>query len=42
MGGRFALLLHIAAKHLLVRRRQTMVAVSGVAVGVGFFLAVSA
>jgi len=42
MGGRFGLLLHIAAKHLLVRRRQTAVAISGVAVGVGFFLAVSA
>ena len=42
MIGRLALLLHIAAKHLLVRRRQTLVAVSGVAVGVGFFLAVSA
>lgn len=42
MTGRLALLLHIAAKHLLVRRRQTLVAISGVAVGVGFFLAVSA
>lgn len=42
MTGGFALLLHIAAKHLIVRRRQTLVAVSGVAVGVGFFLAVSA
>lgn len=42
MGGRFGLLVHIAAKHLLVRTRQTLVAVSGVAVGVGFFLAVSA
>jgi lipoprotein-releasing system permease protein len=40
--GRLNLLVHIAAKHLLVRRRQTLVAVSGVAVGVGFFLAVSA
>jgi lipoprotein-releasing system permease protein len=40
--GRLGLLIHIAAKHLLVRRRQTLVAVSGVAVGVGFFLAVSA
>jgi len=40
--GRLGLLVHIAAKHLLMRRRQTMVAVSGVAVGVGFFLAVSA
>ncbi len=42
MNGRLALLFHIASKHLLVRRRQTLVAVSGVAVGVGFFLAVSA
>ena len=37
-----SLLVHIAARHLLVRRRQTLVATSGVAVGVGFFLAVSA
>ncbi len=37
----FALLIQIAWKHLLGRRRQTIVAVSGVAVGVGFFLAVS-
>jgi lipoprotein-releasing system permease protein len=42
MSGRFALLLDIAVKHLARRRRQTLVAVSGVAVGVGFFLAVSA
>ncbi|MBC2664830.1 ABC transporter permease [Novosphingobium flavum] len=42
MAGRLGLLLHVAARHLLVRRRQTAVAVSGVAVGVGFFLAVSA
>mgnify|MGYP001159332290 CR=1 FL=1 len=42
IGGRIGLLVHIAAKHLLMRRRQTAVAVSGVAVGVGFFLAVSA
>ena len=40
--GRLGLLIHIATKHLLVRRRQTLVAISGVAVGVGFFLAVSA
>jgi lipoprotein-releasing system permease protein len=40
--GRLSLLLHIASRHLLVRRRQTLVATSGVAVGVGFFLAVSA
>ncbi|MBU3991912.1 MAG: ABC transporter permease [Alphaproteobacteria bacterium] len=42
MFPRLGLLLHIAAMHLLVRRRQTLVATSGVAVGVGFFLAVSA
>ncbi len=42
MLGRLSLLLHIASRHILVRRRQTGVAVGGVAVGVGFFLAVSA
>ncbi len=42
MSGRLPLLLGIAIKHLSRRRRQTLVAVSGVAVGVGFFLAVSA
>lgn len=42
MFARLSLLLHIAAKHLLMRQRQTLVAISGVAVGVGFFLAVSA
>jgi lipoprotein-releasing system permease protein len=42
MSGRLALLVDIALKHLARRRRQTAVAVSGVAVGVGFFLAVSA
>lgn len=42
MSGRLALLFGIALKHLSKRRRQTLVAVSGVAVGVGFFLAVSA
>ncbi len=42
MNGRRALLLEIALRHLTRRRRQTVVAVSGVAVGVGFFLAVSA
>jgi len=42
IAGRPALLLGIAIKHLSRRRRQTLVAVSGVAVGVGFFLAVSA
>ncbi|HZU64840.1 MAG TPA: ABC transporter permease [Novosphingobium sp.] len=42
MLARARLLLHIALRHLLVRQRQTLVATSGVAVGVGFFLAVSA
>lgn len=42
MSGRTALLLGIATRHLLGRRRQTIVAILGVAVGVGFFLAVSA
>lgn len=42
MTGRFGLLIDIAVKHLARRRRQTIVAVSGVGVGVGFFLAVSA
>jgi lipoprotein-releasing system permease protein len=42
MFARAGLLIHIASRHLLVRRRQTLVATSGVAVGVGFFLAVSA
>lgn len=42
MIGRFSFLLMIALRHLSRRRRQTVVAVSGVAVGVGFFLAVSA
>lgn len=41
MIGQLGLLIDIAGKHLLGRRRQTVVAVSGVAVGVGFFLAVS-
>lgn len=40
--GRGALLLDISVKHLAKRRRQTAIAVLGVAVGVGFFLAVSA
>jgi len=40
--GRGSLLLSIAVKHLAGRKRATLVAVSGVAVGVGFFLAVSA
>lgn len=42
MIGRFLFLVSIALRHLSRRRRQTVVAVSGVAVGVGFFLAVSA
>jgi len=42
MTGRFTFLVLIALRHLSRRRRQTIVAVSGVAVGVGFFLAVSA
>ena len=42
MSGRLGLLAQLAIKHVTMRRRQTLVAVSGVAVGVGFFLAVSA
>jgi lipoprotein-releasing system permease protein len=42
MLGRTRLLLGIALKHLSKRRRQTVVGVAGVSVGVGFFLAVSA
>ena len=42
MSGRLGLLAELAVKHVTMRRRQTLVAVSGVAVGVGFFLAVSA
>lgn len=42
MSGQSGLLVAIALRHLAGRRRQTLVAVSGVAVGVGFFLAVSA
>jgi lipoprotein-releasing system permease protein len=42
MFGRVPLLASIASKHLSKRQRQTIVAVAGVAVGVGFFLAVSA
>ncbi|MDE2405350.1 MAG: ABC transporter permease [Sphingomonadales bacterium] len=42
MSSNLALLFHIAWRHLVVRRRQTAVAIGGVAVGVGFFLAVSA
>jgi len=40
MGG-LATLFDIAIAHLVVRTRQTVVGVLGVAVGVGFFLAVS-
>ena len=42
MIGRIGFLVSIALRHIAGRRRQTVVAVSGVAVGVGFFLAVSA
>ena len=42
MTGSPLMLLDIAYRHLSGRRRQTIVAVSGVAIGVGFFLAVSA
>jgi len=42
LTSRLALLLHIAWRHIVMRQRQTAVAVGGVAVGVGFFLAVSA
>ncbi len=42
MFPRIRLLLSISAKHLVKRKRQTAVAVAGVSVGVGFFLAVSA
>jgi lipoprotein-releasing system permease protein len=42
MTRQLGLLTGIAVRHLMGRTRQTLVAVSGVAVGVGFFLAVSA
>jgi lipoprotein-releasing system permease protein len=42
LTSRLALLLHIAWRHIVMRQRQTAVAIGGVAVGVGFFLAVSA
>lgn len=42
MNASLSLLLHIAFAHLRVRARQTTVAMLGVSVGVGFFLAVSA
>lgn len=42
MKARVGLLAELALKHVARRRRQTFVAIGGVAVGVGFFLAVSA
>lgn len=42
MLSRVRLILGIAIKHLAKRKRQTAVAIAGVSVGVGFFLAVSA
>jgi lipoprotein-releasing system permease protein len=42
MFARSRLILGIAAKHLGKRKRQTAVAIAGVSIGVGFFLAVSA
>lgn len=36
------LLLHIALKHLLARKRQSIVSLMGIVLGVGFFLAISA
>ena len=42
MLSRARLILGIAIKHLAKRKRQTAVAIAGVSVGVGFFLAVSA
>jgi lipoprotein-releasing system permease protein len=42
MNGVLAVLMRIAFAHLRVRIRQTAIATLGVAVGVGFFLAVSA
>jgi len=41
MRSALAVLVSIAAAHLRIRLRQTVVAVGGVAIGVGFFLAVS-
>lgn len=35
------LLLSIALKHLLARKRQSLVSLSGIVLGVGFFLAIS-
>ena len=42
MFARASLILGIAVKHLAKRKRQTAVAIAGVSIGVGFFLAVSA
>jgi len=42
MLSRTGLILGIATKHLAKRKRQTAIAIAGVSVGVGFFLAVSA
>ena len=42
MFSHVSLILGIAAKHLAKRKRQTAVAIAGVSIGVGFFLAVSA
>ncbi|HRC26620.1 MAG TPA: ABC transporter permease [Alphaproteobacteria bacterium] len=42
MPGSFSLLLDIALAHLSGRRRQTIVATAGVAMGVGFFIAMAA
>ena len=42
MLRRFSLLLGIALRHISKRKRQTLVAIAGVGIGVGFFLAVSA
>ena len=41
MRSALSVLVAIAAAHLRIRLRQTVVAVGGVAIGVGFFLAVS-
>lgn len=42
MTGSFSLLIDIALAHLSGRRRQTIVAIAGVAMGVGFFIAMAA
>jgi lipoprotein-releasing system permease protein len=41
MSSPVGLVIAMAGRHLVRRRRQSLVAVCGVAVGVGFFLAVS-